>query len=53
VSTPKERAEEKRRAKLAQIREQVDSGELTIRPMTPAERKKHPPRPAEPRRRRW
>jgi hypothetical protein len=53
VSTPKERAEQKRREKLAQIREQVDSGELTIRRMTPAEREKHPPRPAKPRRKRW
>jgi hypothetical protein len=53
VTTPKERAEQKRREKLARIREQLDSGELTIRQMTPAERKKHPPRSAEPRRKRW
>jgi hypothetical protein len=53
VSTSKERAQQKRREKLAMIREQLDSGELTIRRMTPAERKKHPPRPAEPRRKRW
>jgi hypothetical protein len=53
VSTSKERAQQKRREKLAMIREQLDSGELTIRQMTPAERKKHPPRPAEPRRKRW
>ena len=32
---------------------QLDNGELTIRQMTPAERKKHPPRTDEPRRRRY
>jgi hypothetical protein len=53
VSTPKERAEEKRREKLALIREQLDNGQLTIRQMTAAERKKHPPREAKPRRKRW
>jgi hypothetical protein len=53
VSTSKERAEQKRREKLALIRKQLDNGELTIRQMTPAERKEHPPRPAEPRRKRW
>jgi hypothetical protein len=53
VRTPKERAEQKRREKLALIRQQVDNGDLTIRRMTPAEREKHPPRPAEPRRKRW
>ena len=54
VSTPKERAEQKRREKLELIREQLDNGELTIRQMTPAERKRHPPRPPGPkRRRRW
>jgi hypothetical protein len=53
VSTQKERAEQKRREKLALIDEQVESGELTIRQMTPAERAKHPPRPREPKPRRW
>jgi hypothetical protein len=38
--------EEKRREKLAAIREQLESGELTIRRMTPAERALYPPRPA-------
>jgi hypothetical protein len=50
VSTARERAEQKRREKLALIREQLHTGELTIRHMTPAEREKHPPRPAKPRR---
>ena len=53
MSNSKERAEEKRREKLALIREQLDSGDLTIRQMTPAERKKHPPREAKPKRKRW
>jgi hypothetical protein len=53
VSASRERAQQKRREKLAMIREQLDSGELTIRRMTPAERKKYPPRPAQPRRKRW
>jgi hypothetical protein len=45
MSTQRERAEQKRREKLELVREQVDSGELKIRQMTPAERAKHPPRP--------
>jgi hypothetical protein len=45
VSNARERAEQKRRDKLALIREQLESGQLTIRPMTPAERAKYPPRP--------
>ena len=53
MSTSRERAEQKRSEKLALIREQLDNGELTIRRMTPAEREKHPPRPAKPKRKRW
>ena len=45
VKTPKERQDEKRQAKLEEIRQQVDSGDLVIRKMTAAERKKFPPRP--------
>jgi hypothetical protein len=45
MSTQQERAEQKRQEKLKAIREQVDSGELTIRQMTSAERAEHPPRP--------
>jgi hypothetical protein len=45
MSTPHERAQEKRREKLKLIRDQVDSGELKIRKMTKAERAKNPPRP--------
>jgi hypothetical protein len=53
VSTHRERLAQKRREKLAAIREQLESGELTIRQMTPAERALYPPRPAAPRRKRW
>jgi hypothetical protein len=45
VATQRDRAEQKRKEKLDAIRRQLDSGELTIRKMTPAERKQHPPRP--------
>jgi hypothetical protein len=48
VKTPKERDEERRREKLAEIQKQVDSGELSIRKMTPAERKANPPRERKP-----
>ncbi len=50
MKTQRERAEEKRQAKLEEIREQVDGGTLLIRPMTPAERLQYPPRPVESRR---
>jgi hypothetical protein len=50
VKTQKERAEERRREKLADIQDQLDRGELSIRQMTPEERKKNPPRPREPKR---
>jgi hypothetical protein len=53
MSTAKERAERKRREQLALIRDQLDSGNLTIRQMTAAERKKYPARPDRPRRKRW
>ena len=53
MSSQKERIEQKRREKLALISDQLASGDLTIRQMTPAERKKHPPRPAAPKRKRW
>ena len=43
VKTPRERAE-----KLALVREQVESGSLVIRQMTDKERRRYPPRPAQP-----
>jgi hypothetical protein len=51
VKTQRERAEQKRREKLALMREQVESGDLTIRRMTPTERAEYPARPRPPRRR--
>ena len=47
MKTAREKSEEKRQAKLEEIREQVDSGTLVIRPMTPEERRQYPPRPVE------
>ena len=48
MKTSKERADEKRQEKLADIQEQVDAGTLSIRKMTPAERKANPPRERKP-----
>jgi hypothetical protein len=45
MKTQRERAEERRKAKLDAVQEQVDSGSLTIRKMTAAERKENPPKP--------
>jgi hypothetical protein len=45
MKTTRERAEEKRQAKLELIREQLDSGSLVIRKMTDEERRRYPPRP--------
>jgi hypothetical protein len=44
VKTQKERADERRKEKLASIQEQIDRGTLTVRKMTPEEREAHPPR---------
>jgi hypothetical protein len=44
--TQADRAAERRRVKLEEIRQQVKDGLLTIRDMTPAERKRYPPRPS-------
>ena len=45
VKTPKERQDEKRQAKLEEMQEQIKSGDLVVRKMTAAERKKFPPKP--------
>lgn len=45
MKTTRERAEEKRQAKLDHVRQQVDSGALVIRQMTDEERRRYPPRP--------
>jgi hypothetical protein len=43
--TPHERDAEKRASKLADIKEQVEAGRLSIRQMTDEERERHRPRP--------
>jgi hypothetical protein len=48
VKTTRERAQEKRQAKLDLIREQLQNGSLVIRHMTAEERRRYPPRPAGP-----
>lgn len=50
MKTTRERAEEKRQAKLDYVREQVDSGTLVIRQMTDEERRRYPPQPPRPKR---
>jgi hypothetical protein len=50
VKTAREKAEEKRAAKLEIVREQVESGSLVIRQMTDEERRRYPPRPVKPKR---
>jgi hypothetical protein len=50
VKTTREKAEEKREAKLDLVREQVESGSLVIRQMTAEERRRYPPRPIPPKR---
>jgi hypothetical protein len=50
VKTTRERAEEKRQAKLELIHEQIQSGTLVVRPMTAEERRRYPPRSEPPKR---
>jgi hypothetical protein len=52
VKSARERAEEKRAAKLELVREQVQDGSLVIRQMTEEERRRYPPRPAQNKRQR-
>jgi hypothetical protein len=50
VRTTREKAEEKRAAKLELVREQVESGSLVIRQMTDVERRRYPLRTTPPKR---
>jgi hypothetical protein len=50
MKTARERAEEKRQEKLESVAEQVENGELVIRPMTAEERRRYPPLPPQPKR---
>jgi hypothetical protein len=45
LTTPRERAEQQREAKLENVREQVKSGTLVIRKMTAEERRRYPAKP--------
>ena len=45
MATPAERREEKRRLALEEFERQKAEGSLVTRKMTPAERKKYPPKP--------
>ena len=45
MKTTRERAEERRQEKLADVRHQVETGSLVIRKMTDAERQQYPIRP--------
>ncbi len=49
AKSARDRAEEKRQAKLEHVREQVESGALVIRQMTDEERRQYPPRSESPR----
>lgn len=49
MKTTRERAQEKRLAKLDLVRQQVENGSLVIRQMTDEERRRYPPRPIKPR----
>ena len=50
MGSQQDRAAEKRRQKLEQVQEQIKSGSLTVRQMTPKERKANPPAPPRPKR---
>lgn len=50
MKTPAERRDEARQQKLEEIKEEVDSGRLVIRPMTKTERRRYPPKPQQPKR---
>jgi hypothetical protein len=50
MKTARERAEERRLQKLAEVQAQIRSGSLVVRQMTPAERKSNPPQPPRPKR---
>ena len=45
MKTAQQRAEERRREKLADVQQQIDDGTLTVRRMTAEERAENPPRP--------
>jgi hypothetical protein len=46
MTSPQDRAQQRRRQKLAEVEAQIRSGSLTVRQMTADERARFPPRPA-------
>jgi hypothetical protein len=50
LKTVQERAEERRREKLAAVEKQIRDGSLVVRQMTAEERARYPPRAAPPKR---
>ncbi|HYM44536.1 MAG TPA: hypothetical protein VES65_00025 [Solirubrobacteraceae bacterium] len=50
MTTQADQAAKRRLERLAEVQRQIEDGSLKIRKMTPAERKRHPPRPAQRRR---
>jgi hypothetical protein len=50
MKTTQERADDRRRQKLAEVQAQIRSGSLVVRQMTAAERERNPPRPRRPKR---
>jgi hypothetical protein len=50
LKSAQERAQERRREKLAAVEKQIRDGSLVVRPMTAQERARYPPRPARPKR---
>ncbi len=51
MKTTRQKAEERREAKLESVREQVQNGSLVIRKMTDDERERYAPRPIQGKRR--
>jgi hypothetical protein len=51
--TVRQRQAERRRQKLEDMQQQIEAGTLTVRQMTPAERKRHPPSDRSMRKRPW
>jgi hypothetical protein len=50
MKTPQERADDRRRQKLAEVQAQIRNGTLVVRQMTAAERERNPPAPPRPKR---
>jgi hypothetical protein len=47
MKTQREREAERRREKLEHVQQQIRNGSLVVRKMTPEERERYAPRPAE------